>query len=331
MAVRGAAKYIPSLAHGHKIYPEHLAGMIGLPSVGNIWYVDPGKSASGGGTTREDAFITVAEGLSAATADNDDVILITPSSSTGRTSEAAAINWNKRRTHLIGSTSPLAFSPRAGMSFGSAAATPHFTVSTRSCIFKNITIAQFNDVASNILVDITSAYTYWENVHFQGMGAAGVGDDAAARTVRLNSADEATFNGCTFGLDSVIRTAANATLEFTGSMNNSNCVFRNCIFTMIADADAPRHVKIGDSGMNRFALFDHCFFIDNSDVTSGTVQTDVVGGGIAGHQGGVMILKDCMNVGSTGWSDEVTGLKILGAITNDTELTNYSTGVNPSA
>ena len=32
----------PALKFGAKIYPEDIAGMIGLPSVGNIWYVDPG-------------------------------------------------------------------------------------------------------------------------------------------------------------------------------------------------------------------------------------------------------------------------------------------------
>ncbi|KKN51494.1 hypothetical protein LCGC14_0622350, partial [marine sediment metagenome] len=97
----GAAKLIPSFGSKHyKVFPQHLAGMIGLPSVGNIWYVDPGKTSgvSGGGTTREDAFITVLEAFNAATADQDDVILITPSSSTGGTSEAASINWSKRRT-----------------------------------------------------------------------------------------------------------------------------------------------------------------------------------------------------------------------------------------
>ena len=117
-----ARDFIPALKFGHKIYPEDLAGMLGLPSIGNILYVDPGKSSSGGGRSRADAFTTVAEALDAATADQDDVVLITPSSSTGRTSEATAIDWNKRRTHLIGSTSPLAYSPRAGMSFGSGVA-----------------------------------------------------------------------------------------------------------------------------------------------------------------------------------------------------------------
>ena len=325
--------YAPALKHGAKIYPEDLAGMLGLASVGDIWYVDPGKTSgvSGGGTSRNDAFLTVTEALAAATADQDDVILITPSSSTGRTAETAAINWSKRRVHLIGATSPLAFSPRAGIGFGSAVTSPSLTISNRSCIFKNITIAQFNDVESNILVDITSAYNYFENVHFQGIGNELTGNDADARVVRLNSADETTFNSCTFGLDSVIRTAANMTLEFTGSKNNSNCVFRNCIFTMIADADAPRHVFVGDSGMNRFALFDGCIFNDNSDMTSGTVQTDVMDTASSGDQGGTVLIKDCMMVAATGWATTASGVRILGHSSNATLTTRYSGAINPAA
>ena len=34
---------------GFRVMPEDIAGMIGLPSVGNIFYVDPGKSVSGAG------------------------------------------------------------------------------------------------------------------------------------------------------------------------------------------------------------------------------------------------------------------------------------------
>ena len=198
-----ARDYIPALKFGHKIYPEDLAGMIGLPSVGDIWYVDPGKTSgvSGSGRTKEDAFLTVAEGLAATTADQDDVVLITPSSSTGRTNEVVAIDWNKRRTHLIGSTAPTMFNPRAGMSFSSAVVSPCLTISTRSCIFKNMTWSNMQDV--NVTVEMTSDYNYYEGIHFAGMGNATAGDDTSARVVRLNGSGENTFNGCTFGLDTV--------------------------------------------------------------------------------------------------------------------------------
>ncbi len=332
MSQRGIANLV-SGAGGPlgKIYPEHIAGMIGLPSVGNIWYVDPGagNDSTNPGTSRNDAFATVAKALSVATADQDDVILITPSSSTGRTSETAAIVWNKRRVHLIGSTSPLMSSPRAGMSFGSAVVSPCFTVSTRSCIFKNITIAQFNDV--NVLVYLTGSYNYWEGVHFAGIGNATTGDATAARCVVLKGSDENVFNACTFGLDSVMRTGANYTLEFAVSGNNSNNVFRGCNFNLIGDADAPRHILTGVSSVNRWVLFDHCMFNCNADISSASTQTDVAQMVVASGAGGTPIFKDCVQVGHTGWTNNVTGMRMLGAITNSTTATTgYGHAINPA-
>ncbi|KKL86595.1 hypothetical protein LCGC14_1943180 [marine sediment metagenome] len=293
-----------------------------------------GSDSANSGTSRDDAFATVAKGLSRATADQDDVVLITPSSSTGRTSEASEINWNKRRTHLIGSTSPLMSSPRAGMSFGSSVATPSLTISTRSCIFKNITVAQFNDVENNVLVELTGSYNYYEGVHFQAFGNALTGDDAAAKGVHLSGSDENVFNRCTFGLDTVIRTAANYTLAFAAGTANSNNSFYGCNFVMIADADAPRHISTADGGgsaLNRWAMFENCMFNCNADLNSGTTQTDVGSFDTIPDAGGTPIFKDCVQVGHTGWANTLTGMKILGAASNGTPLTSYGEAVNPTA
>lgn len=296
--------YAPALKYGAKIYPEDLAGMIGLPSVGNIWYVDPGKSVSGGGTSRADAFITVLEGYNAATADQDDVVLITPSSSTGRTTEAAAIVWAKRRTHLIGSTAPTRMNPRAGMSFGSAVATPSMTISTRSCIFKNITIAQFNDVESNVMVELTGDYNYFEGVHFAGMGNELTGNDALARSLQLTGAEENRFAGCTFGLDTVLRTAANASVGLT-SMSARNS-FEDCLFVAAVDAGAPFHVLAKSGGVDRWVHFKGCSFI-NADVTGGvSTMTDVVSN-VGGHND-LIWLDDCTFFGATGLTSDTAGV-----------------------
>jgi hypothetical protein len=59
--------------------------------------------------------------------------------------------------------------------------------------------------------------------------------------------------------------------------------------------------------------------------------TDVFETDVCGDQGGVLIVKDCMQIGHTGWASQVTGVRILGSTTNDTELTDYATGVNPAA
>lgn len=264
-----ASDNIPTLKYGNKIYPEDIAGMIGLASVGNVWYVDAGITASGAGKTRGTAFKTVAEGLSAATADNDDVVVVAGSSSTGRTTEASAINWNKRRTHLVGSGAPRRINSRNGMGFASTVVSPCFTVSEKDCIFANISIAVFEDI--NVLVNVTGDYNTWINVHFQGIGNATTGDDTAGRSLVLTGAEENEFINCTIGIDTVARSAANASLELTGSCPRNK--FINCDFPTFNDNAGVLWIK-ADTGncYERFLQLENCFF-NNPDGASSTTMT----------------------------------------------------------
>ena len=332
MAITGAATLTPGFGGPlGKVLPEHVAGMIGLPYVGTVFYVDAtaGSDTANSGTSQNDAFATVNTAFAAATSGQHDVIIIAPTGGSGRTTEATSINWNKRFTHLIGSAAPSMVNPRAGMSFTSAATSPSFTISENGCIFKNITIAQFNDV--NVLVEQTGNENYFGNVHFAGIGNADAGDDTAAVIINFNGGEENTYDGCMIGLDTVARTGANFSLNFASAAGNPRNVFRNCFFTLFGDAEAPRHVRAQDGGTDRWELFDNCIFMDNSDITSATTQTDVFATGSASDQGGALIVKDCMNVSSTGWANTVAGVRIIGQDTNATTLTNYSSGVNPAA
>ena len=293
--------YAPALMHGAKIYPEDIAGMIGLPSVGTIWYVDPGKSVSGGGTSREDAFKTVLEAYNACTADKDDVVLITPSTSTGRTTEAASIVWAKRRTHLIGSTSPISLSARAGMSFSSTATTPSFTLSAANCIFKNITMAQFNDV--NVLFSLTGSRNYFEGVYFAGIGHATAGDDADARCVEVEGAGENRWVDCTFGIDTVARSTTNATLSFGGVCARNELI--GCKFNMLTDNAGPNHILIeNNDAAQRYLILRDCLF-HNPDTASSTNITEVIGHTVdaGAHTNGTIMLLDSWYTGATDWAD----------------------------
>src|SRR3990167_11368108 len=263
-----ASNDIPTLRYGNKIYPEDIAGMIGLPSVGNIWYVDPGKSVSGGGTTKADAFITVAEALSAATADNDDVVVIAASSATGRTVETAIIDWSKRRTHLIGNGVARQMTPRNGVGVA-ASASSGFTVSANQCIFQNLTFAAFSD--TDVCVEVTGEYNTFNGVHFQGIAHATPAGETGARSLLLTGAGENEFNGCTIGLDTVTRTVANASLELTGSCPRN--IFRGCLFPVYTSSADALWVK-ADTGncYERFLIFEDCLFT-NASLGSSTVMT----------------------------------------------------------
>jgi hypothetical protein len=327
-----ARDYIPALKFGAKIYPEDLAGMLGLPYVGNIFYVDPnaGSDSANSGAAQNDALATVAAAYALCTSGKHDVVVIAPTGGTGRTTEAAAITWAKRFTHLIGSCAPTSFSPRAGMNFTKTGAgtTPQFNITENGCIFKNITLAQ-SVADSYIMAAMTGDYNYFEGVHFAGMQNTTAGDSDSARSLVMTSASENTFVNCTFGVDTALRTGTNYNLEFVNHCARD--IFRGCTFTQYVDADAPKHILSVNTTLDRFVLFDGCLFINNNGTTGGSTVTDLMLNELNTNQGGNIIIKDSMLVGFTGWGNYVTGIQIVGHSTNATIMTAYSTGVNPAA
>lgn len=263
--------YTPALKYGAKIFPNDIAGLIGLPSVGDIFYVDAGSGDdNGGGLAADDAFKTAAQAKSVMTANQDDVLIFAGTNSTGRTSESAAIDWDLQRTHLIGNGPMRKINPRNGIAFASGATGPLFTVSAKDCSFTNISIASFNDV--NILCDVTGDYNSFNYVHFQGIGDDTTGNDTAARSLVITAAEENEFTNCTIGLDTITRSTTNASLELTGSCPRNK--FIGCDFPMFTDNAGPRWV-VADTGncYERFLTFEGCNFFnpDNSSSTTITV------------------------------------------------------------
>lgn len=313
--MRKAREVYPELGKSLKVYPEDIAGMLGLPSVGEIFYVDPSVTTSGSGKTRQEALKTVAEAYALLTADQDDVVVICGSSSTGRTSESAAINWAKRRTHIVGNGPLRKINPRNGISFGASVVSPCFTVSATNCSFTNISIAQFNDV--NVLVEITADYNTFDHVHFQGIANDTTGDDTAARCVLITGAGELIFKSCTIGLDTVARSVANASLEVTGSCARNQ--FIDCDFPIWAD-NSGALIVIATTGncTERFLKFDHCMFFNPATIGGATNITKIMDTG-AGN--GVILLDACGMIGATDWCDTFTTVYSINTPTVPTQAT----------
>jgi len=313
--MRGAATRYPGLGSTLKIYPEHIAGMIGLPSVGNIYYVDPGAGSdtANSGTSPDDAFATVTKAYAALVADNDDVVVIAPTSSTGRTSEAASIVWAKRRTHLIGNGPMRTGWNRAGINFASTATTPSFTVSATNCTFTNIIIANFADI--NVLVNVSAAYNTFNYVHFAGIANATTGADTAGRSLVITEADDNHFNNCMFGVDTVNNSAANAEVELIGNTAVSRTQFNDCIFTSNGDDAGIRFVLFtGNYCSQIYTLFRRCLFLNSG----GGTTTLTVGMTIPAAANGKVILDGCACYGITDWADLYTNLYAVNSPTNDT-------------
>ncbi len=305
MAGGKASTYERTLKYGYKIYPEDIAGMIGLPSVGNIYYVDPTNgSDSAGGRTKDKAFKTLTVAYAALTADQDDVVVIAGEGSTGRTAETAVITWAKRRTHVLGNGPLRSINPRNGLgtNFSGGSTTPVLTVSANNCSFTNISIADFND--NDVLVEVTGEYNTFNNVHFQGIGHATPASEAGARSLLLTGAGENEFNSCTIGIDTVTRAAANASLELTGSCPRN--IFRDCLFPVYTSSADALWVK-ADTGncFERFLIFEDCLFT-NASLGSSTVMT--IGMDLSTTGNGQVYMRNSRFYGATDLTNTVTNV-----------------------
>ena len=298
-----ASDYIPALKFGHKIYPEDIAGLVSLPYVGTVYYIDPsGGSDSASGRTYGSALKTVAQYYSLAVSGKHDVGIIAPSGGTGRTAETASITWAKRFTHLVGSAAPTAQDARAGV--GMAASTV-FTISENGCLFKNLTFTQTADV--NEPVTITGDYNSFLGVDFKGSLNATTGDDAAMRCLNLDGGQENYFGGCTLGQDTIMRGgAANATLEFENAASRN--VFENCRFIAAIDGATPTHVLFtGTSAIDRWVEFKECTFYSFSanDVTAMTACMNLSAQTATGH---VLVTgAPFLDLGITDWEATASG------------------------
>lgn len=325
--------YTPALKYGAKIMPQDIAGMIGLPYVGNIYYIDPINGLdTNGGKSQNNAFKTLAVAYAATTNNNHDVIVIVPGGpGTGEpyaTVETAAITWSNNLTHLVGNVAGTPLSSRARVTTATAALSPFITISGQGNSFHNV---QFLSNASTnyIAVRVSGNRNHFANVHFANTNAT-AGDNAGFAALELYGAQENYFNNCTIGADTFSLTAAGACLRLTlGSDTVARNIFDNCIFPMLADASAPFFIKQPDSvGMDRWNMFRGCQFINAVGSTASTI-TDAMS--IHATPGGLIVLQDCLKIGATGWANNLTNVYALSVSSNSTYADGIGFAVNPSA
>lgn len=298
-----ASNYIPALKFGHKIYPEDLAGMLGLPYVGKVIYVDPsGGSDSRDGKNIDTAVKTVATGYGLATSGKHDVVLIVPTGGTGRTAETTAITWAKRFTHLVGSAAPTAQDARAGIGFSTGGS---LVISENGCLFKNLTFTSSADIDET--VSVTGDYNSFIGVDFKGTSNATSADSTPWRALNIDGGQENYFGGCTFGADTMTRGVANTSLEFENAASRN--VFEGCRFVMHADtAGTQTHVLLtGTTAIDRWIEFKDCSFyaFSTNDGQAVTACMDLSAQTSTGH---VLVTGlPFLSTGITDWEATASG------------------------
>lgn len=291
----GQAPYL-STQFGMNLY-----GIVGLPPfTGNVFWVNQTTGSDGNTGGPSDPVATISQAYSQCVDGNNDVVLLT-----GTVNITATLTWAKSKTHLIGLAPNLSSQARARISqTGSTLFTPLVSVTASECIFRNIgSFHGFANASSQVCWSDSGGRNEYTRCLFGGMGNATAAAQAGGRSLVLSgTTGESTFTECQIGLDTITRTGANASLEFSGGI--PRVVFRDCIFPMLAGDANPLFVKTAAaSAIDRWELFDRCSFI-NAINSTGTALT--VGVSMAASAGGVLVMKDSVLLGgntSTNWGD----------------------------
>lgn len=321
----------------------------GLPFTGNYYFVDPINGADGNEGTTELPLKTLYGALAKCTAGNNDVVVLVgdgTAAGSARLSTALAqeinsaatagtLNWNKNATHLIGVAAPTSVGQRARIApptgtytaatFNSDA---FINVTASGCYFANLSVfCGFSTGSANMIAWTDSGgRNAYSNVNIYGMADAASAAGAGARSLKLNGGGEHTFINCTLGGDTVARGAANATVELAGGTARNS--FIDCVFPFQCSAGTPIGLTVGAaSGMDRYALFKGCSFINNVGSTSTTMSALAT---LAASAGGQVVIQNSLSLGITEFGSDATS---LGQIYVDMSAPSASAGgiaVNPS-
>lgn len=218
---------------------------------GKIIYCDPSATQDGPGTLSGPANSLVSALGLAVAGRNDVIVLVGDGSTTATARLTATLDWNKNATHLIGITAPSWIAQRARISHLTSATTninPLMTVSASGCMFQNFSFFQGIGQASTDeqLINVTGDRNYFYNVHFGGMGATAGAARAGSYVIGLNGGDENLFEHCVIGLDTIARSAANASVKLVGASQRNT--FRECLFNMYPTAATPLYLDANLSG-----------------------------------------------------------------------------------
>lgn len=301
-----------------------LGGFGGLPFTGNYFFVDPATGADGNPGTSELPLATLYGALAKCVSGNNDVVFLVANGGTSgtarlSTANAAAIDsaatdgtldWNKNATHLIGITAPTRVGQRARIAPPSGTytaatfgATTFVNVTGVGCLFANLDVfCGFSTGNASMVAWLEAGgRNAYINVNIQGMGDAASAQGTGARSLKITSSEN-TFTDCVIGTDTVTRTVANATLEFSGGAARNT--FQNCDFPFQTSAATPLGILVSAaSGLDRWTKFDSCSFINNVQSTSTTMSGLST---LPASAGGLLLMKGCTLVGITEFGTDAT-------------------------
>lgn len=244
---------------------------------------------------------------------NDVLVLIGNGTTSASQRLTATFTWSKNAAHLIGVCSGSQFSQRSRIApvVGTTAFTPLLTISGNGCLFANV---EFFDgfttgTTAQINLNITGGRNVFRNCQISGMGDTTSAGDAGSRSAVI-TAGENLFSHCVMGLDTITRTALNATVELQNAAARN--VFEDCIFPCLASTAAAGLAVLvaAASAIDRMTIFKRCLFYNASTFSGGAAGTGVMK--LVASAGGAILLQDCTEYGYTDWGyDAASKAEIL--------------------
>jgi hypothetical protein len=269
---------------------------------GNIFFVKPSSGNDGNaGDTPNTAFKTLAKALSAATANQNDIVYMFQESNTASKTtdyQDVPLDWNKDSVHLVGvgAASGLFLGQRcriANLSTAASASTL-MTVSANNCIISGIELfhqAGGDDLsAAQIALTVSGQRNLFSNCQISGVGDATL-DTSGSASLSIAGAENM-FKDCYIGLDTVLR--AEAIAEVYLSTNATRTVFENCIINSYTSGTTFKAMNFAAGSYHTATWLNRCMITNAlnrtsvvtttgaiSAPTSGTVYIN--GGGVFGY------------------------------------------------
>ena len=315
------------------LYPKkalYYQALIGIPRGpnSNVFVVDPlAGSDSNTGATFESPLATIAAAYALCTTNQNDVVLLV-GGPTGN-ALAAALDWTKSYTHLVGLSADIPGTGQRCRVTGSATVDAAYLIDFQGngCIVKNVQFFNGNDAAADSGAAIVSGdRNHFENCFFAGMGHATAGARAGSYSLKVNGGEENFFKRCTFGLQTIIRAAANAELVMAGDCYRNK--FQDCEFVSWSVTAGKLLVSFLAASVPWTTQFENCLF-NNLDMSAGgadgaSIDNAFGDASTAKHQ--IILRGNAQFVGCTGVGDVVTNIFGAGPVPN----AGYGLSINPT-
>lgn len=286
--------------------PDLLDFLLNPANVGEPTYLDALNGSDGNaGHTPDRAYATFPTAYADTPGNKHNVLYYISGPSSINLS--AAVDWSTSYTHLVGIAAATYVASRARI-FQAAAAvdlSPLFTVSGNGNKFANIyTFQGVDDTGSLINWSITGDRNTFYRMHFAGGGHATQAINGGA-SLYLNGGAENLFEECTIGVDTISAATGMMGLLYPAAGGGPRNKFKNCLFTMHAGNQNAAFLELlGNGGIDRYQIFDNCWFT-NLSPTAMTTAFVVAAGFDPNNKR--FLLKKCVKVGAGKWDDSDQG------------------------